>query len=178
MSQFFTSGGQSIGASASASVLPMNIQDWFPLGLISLISLQPKGLSTVFCNSLLQPHSLKLWKRFLSLVSWQLWNYPGASYVVLVVKNLPANAGDVRDVGSIPGLGRSPGREKWHPTAVFLPGKSQRRRSLADYSPWDCKIIGHDWGSEHVIKYLGLQNLSQSKYQRSQIICDEKMDVC
>ena len=45
MSQFFTSGGQSIGVSASASVLPMNIQDWFPLGLTGLISFQSKGLS-------------------------------------------------------------------------------------------------------------------------------------
>ena len=44
----FTSGGQSIGASASASALPMNIQDWFPLGLIGLISLLFKGLSRVF----------------------------------------------------------------------------------------------------------------------------------
>ena len=44
MSQFFASGGQSIGVSASASVLPMNIQDWFPLGLTDLISLQSKGL--------------------------------------------------------------------------------------------------------------------------------------
>ena len=43
-SQFFTSGGQSIGVSASASVLPMNIQDWFPLGWTGWISLQPKGL--------------------------------------------------------------------------------------------------------------------------------------
>ena len=55
MSQFFASGGQSIGASASASVLPMNIQYWFPLGLTGLISLQFKGLS-----SLLQHHSLKV----------------------------------------------------------------------------------------------------------------------
>ena len=45
MSQFFTSGGQSLGASTSASVLPMNIQGWFPLGLTGLISLQSKGLS-------------------------------------------------------------------------------------------------------------------------------------
>ena len=45
MSQFFTSGGQSIGVSASASVLPMNIQDWFPLGWTVLSSLQSKGLS-------------------------------------------------------------------------------------------------------------------------------------
>ena len=51
MSQFFPSGGQSIGVSASASVLPMNIQDWFPLGLTGLISLLSKGLSRVFSNT-------------------------------------------------------------------------------------------------------------------------------
>ena len=51
MSQFFTSGDQSIGVSASASVLPMNIQDWFPLGLTGLISLQSRGLSRVFSNT-------------------------------------------------------------------------------------------------------------------------------
>ena len=51
MSQFFTSGGQSIGVSASASVIQMNIQDWFPLGWASLISLQSKRLSRVFSNT-------------------------------------------------------------------------------------------------------------------------------
>ena len=51
MSQLFAWGGQSIGASTLASVLPMNIQDWFPLELISLISLQSKGLSRVFSNT-------------------------------------------------------------------------------------------------------------------------------
>ena len=51
MSQFFPSGGQSTGVSASASVLPMNIQDWFPLGWTGWISLQPKGLSRVFSNT-------------------------------------------------------------------------------------------------------------------------------
>ena len=56
MSQFFTLGGQSIGVSASASVLPMNIQDWFPLGLTGLISLQSKGLSRVFSNTTVQKH--------------------------------------------------------------------------------------------------------------------------
>ena len=55
-SQFFTSGGQSIGASASASVLPMTIQDWFPLGLAGLISLQSKELSRVFSNTTVQKH--------------------------------------------------------------------------------------------------------------------------
>ena len=56
VSQFFASGSQSIGASASASVLPMNIQDWFPLELTSLISLQSKGLSRVFSNTTVQNH--------------------------------------------------------------------------------------------------------------------------
>ena len=54
ISQFFTSGGQSIGA--SASVLPMNMQNWFSLGLIGLISLQSKGLSRVFSNTTVQKH--------------------------------------------------------------------------------------------------------------------------
>ena len=56
MSWMFASGGQSIGASASVSVLPMNIQDWFPLGLTGLISLQSKGLSRVFSNTTVQKH--------------------------------------------------------------------------------------------------------------------------
>ena len=56
MSQFFTSGSQSIGVSASTSVLPMNIQDWFPLGLTVWISLQSKGLSRVFSNTMVQKH--------------------------------------------------------------------------------------------------------------------------
>ena len=56
MSWFFVSGGQSIRTSASASVLPMNIQDWFPLGLTGWISLQSKGLSRVFSNTTVQKH--------------------------------------------------------------------------------------------------------------------------
>ena len=56
MSQLFTSCGQSIGVSASTSVLPMNIQDWFPLGWTGWISLQSRGLSRVFCNTTVQKH--------------------------------------------------------------------------------------------------------------------------
>ena len=56
MSQFFPSGGQSIGVSASVSVLPTNIQDWSPLGLTDLISLQSKGLLRVFSNTTVQKH--------------------------------------------------------------------------------------------------------------------------
>ena len=56
MSQIFTSGGQSTGASASVSVLPMNIQNWFLLGLTGWIFLQSKGLSRVFSNTTVQRH--------------------------------------------------------------------------------------------------------------------------
>ena len=56
MSQPFPSDGQSTGASVSASVLPVNIQDWFPLGLTSLISWLSKGLSRVFSNTTVQKH--------------------------------------------------------------------------------------------------------------------------
>ena len=58
VSQFFTSGGQSIGVSASASVLSKNIQDWFPLGLTGWVSLQSKGLSRVFSNTTVQKHQI------------------------------------------------------------------------------------------------------------------------
>ena len=81
MSQFFTSGGQSIGASASASVLPMNIQGWFPLELTGLISLQSKG---VFSNTTVRKHRFcsaqpSLWSNS-HIYTWllekpQLWLY-------------------------------------------------------------------------------------------------------
>ena len=72
MSQFFASGGQSIGVSASASVFPMNIQDWFPLGWTALISLQLKELSRVFSNTTVQKH--QFFSTLLSL-SWSSWVY-------------------------------------------------------------------------------------------------------
>ena len=56
ISQFFASGGQSIGVSVSASVLPMNTQDWSPLGWTGWISLQSKELSRVFSNTIVQKH--------------------------------------------------------------------------------------------------------------------------
>ena len=74
VSQFFTADGQSIGVSASASVLPMNIQDWFPLGLTGSISLQSKGLSRVFTT--VDKHQffgaqLSLWSNS-HIHTWQL----------------------------------------------------------------------------------------------------------
>ena len=68
VSPLFTSGDQSTGVSASASVLTMNIQEWFPLGLTGWISLQSKGLSRVFPNTTVQKHQffgaqLSLWSK-------------------------------------------------------------------------------------------------------------------
>ena len=76
MSWFFASGGQTIGASASASVLPMNIQNWFPLGWTGWISLKSKGLSRVFFNTTCQKHQffgaqLSLWLNSL-IYTWLL----------------------------------------------------------------------------------------------------------
>ena len=70
MSQFFASGGQSIGVSASGSVLPMNIQDWSPLGWTGLISLQSKGLSRVFSSTTVQKHQLFGVQPFLWHLLW------------------------------------------------------------------------------------------------------------
>ena len=68
VNQLFTSGGQSIVASASASVLPMNIQDWFPLGLTSLISLLFRGLSRVFSSTTVQKDQFfELWFKAMKL---------------------------------------------------------------------------------------------------------------
>ena len=67
MSQLFSSGGQSIGVSASASALPLNIQGWFPLGWTGWTSLQSKGLSRVFFNTTVQKH------QFLS-AQFSLWS--------------------------------------------------------------------------------------------------------
>ena len=61
------------------------------------------------------------------------------SQVVLVVKNPSANAVDARDTGFDPWVGKIPWRRKWHPTPVFLHGKSPGQRRLAGYSPWGCK---------------------------------------
>ena len=60
--------------------------------------------------------------------------YSSASHMALVVKNPPANAGNTRDVGSIPGSG-TPWRRTWQPTLVFLPGESHEQRSLEGCSP-------------------------------------------
>ena len=77
MSQLFTSGSQSIRTSASASVLPRNIQDWFPLGLIGLISFLSKGLSWVFS-------SITVWKHQFFSTQPSLWSNSHILYMTAV----------------------------------------------------------------------------------------------
>ena len=72
-----------------------------------------------------------------------------------MVKNPPANAGDA---SSTPGLGRSLGEGKWHPTPVVLPGKSHGQRSLVGYSPWGCKRVRNDLATKQQQQKVTLQN--------------------
>ena len=65
-----------------------------------------------------------------------LLHFNGASQVALVVKNPPANAGDVRD---LPWVKKIPWKRAWKPTQVLLPGEFHGHRRLVGYSPWDCK---------------------------------------
>ena len=103
MNQLFTSGGQSIGISASASVLPVNIQDWFPLGWTGWISLQSKGL--------LQHHSSK---------ASILWH---SAFFIVQLSHPYMTTGKTmaltRDPGSIPRLGRSPGEGNGYPLSTL-----------------------------------------------------------
>ena len=75
VSQLFASGGQNIGVSASTSVLPMNIQDWFPLGWTDWISLQFKGLSRVFSNTTVQMHQFFGSQISLWLSRWNTYSF-------------------------------------------------------------------------------------------------------
>ena len=85
MSQFFASGGQSIGVSASASGLPMNIQDWFPLGLTGWLSLQSKGLSRVFSNTTVRKHQF-----FGTQLSLYFFIFKSITICILIKKSITA----------------------------------------------------------------------------------------
>ena len=75
----------------------------------------------------------------------------GAVRVALILKNLPVNARDVRDIGSIPGPGRSPGGGAWQPTPVLLPAESHGQMNLVGYNPWDRKELDM---TEVTLQYL------------------------
>ena len=106
MGWLFTSG-QSIGASALASVLPMNIQAWFPLGLTGLISLQSKGLSRVFSST-------TIWKHQFFILQPSLWSQ-GSNLCFLHLLHWQADSLTLSQLGSIPGSGRSLGGRHGNP---------------------------------------------------------------
>ena len=111
MSQLFAWGGQSIWVSPSASVLPMNTQDWSPLGWTGWVFLQSKGLSRVFS----EPQFKSINSSVLSfLYSPTLTSIHDHRYWILIRM----------------------WRRQWQPTPVLLPGKSHRQRSLVGCSPW------------------------------------------
>ena len=145
MSQFFASGGQSTGA----WVLPMSIQDWFPLGFTCLIPLQSKGLSRVFSNTTVQKHQffgaqLSLWSnshihtRLLtnafSIAVATPSNFWGLHHAIL---NICFST--LTWPGFDPWVGKTPWRMNWQSTPVFLSGELHGQRSLVSYSLWGRK---------------------------------------
>ena len=116
VSQLFAWGGQSIGVSILASVLPMNTQDWSPLGWTGWISLQSKGLSRVFSNTTVQKH--QFFNNLLAPMKNVSFRF-GSIYLDFldgsVGKESACNAGGIGDMGLICGLGRSPGKGNGYP---------------------------------------------------------------
>ena len=158
MSQFFASSGQSIGVSASASVLPMNIQDWFPLGWTGWNSLQSKGLSRVFSNTTVQKHQFFITQPSLQsnshIHTWLLektialtrWIFVGEVMSLLfnmlsrlAIAFLPSRKclliswlQSLSAVWATQVWEDTWGR-KWQPTPVFLPRQFHGQRILVGY---------------------------------------------
>ena len=138
MSQFFASCGQSIGVLASASVLPMNIQDWSPLGWTGWISLQSKELLRVFSNTTVQKH--QFFDAHLSLLSNSHIHtrlFPGGS-------DSKASAYNAGNPGSILGSGRSSGEGNGNPLQYSclenpMAGERGRLQSMGS------QRVGHNW---------------------------------
>ena len=132
MSQLFTSGDQSIGVSASASVLRMNIQDWFPLGLTALTSLQFKGPSRVFSTKMFDPlKKVQLQKKLKLTKSSRL---PALALSIQSVKN------SVQYFKRKAHLGK-----RWVPGSTELHGNCERTKvnclCLFSISPFSLNLI-------------------------------------
>ena len=157
MSKFFVSGGQSIGASDSTSVLPVTIQDWFSLGLIGLISLLSKGFLRTFSSTTVWRHQFFVEQSFL-LSSSHIWLWllekplekamaPHSSTLAWKIPWMeepggPQSMGSLR-VGQDSATSLSlftfmHWRRKWQPTPVFLPRESQGQGGLVGCRLWGC----------------------------------------
>ena len=149
MSHFFTSGGQSIGISASASVLPMNIQDWFPLGWTGWISLLSKGLSSIFFSTTFQKHQFfsaqpSLWSNS-HIHTWVLTK--AIPLTILRWYRTCLQCGRPRFDSWV---GKIPWRRKWQPTRVLLPGKFHGLRGSLEpgrLQSMGSQRVGHDWAN-------------------------------
>ena len=148
MSELLASGGQSIGASASASVLPMNIQGWFPLGLTDLIFLLSKRLSRVFSSTAMQKHQLlstqsSLWSH---IHTWLLEKPWFTGKVMFPLSNMLSSVSDCKesacnagDLSLIPESGRSSGHGNGYQLQHSCLENPHGQRSLVGYNPWGCK---------------------------------------
>ena len=90
-----------------------------------------------------------------------------ASQVALVVKNPPANAGDIRELVQSLDIREIPWRRAWQPTPVFLPGRSHRQRSQVGYSPWGCKELD----TTEVTQYVPFNKYMNYIYSFKKILC-------
>ena len=171
MSHLFASGGQRNGVSASASDLPMNIQDWFPLGWTGWISLQSKGLSR-YQGSFSTPQ----FKGINSLVLSFPYSPPLISVEIKAMVHSDGNesANNAGEAHSIPWVGMIPWRGKWQHSPVFLPGASPRQKNILGYSPRDHR-------ESDVTEWLWLSHIyhfcMESKHDMEELIHKTKTDA-
>ena len=140
MSQFFASHGQSIGVSALASVFPMNIQDWFPLGRTGWISLQSKGLSRVLFNTKVQKHQffstqLSLWSNSLihgKIIALTRWTF--VSKVMSLLFNMLSRL----VITFLPKIKRLLISWLQSPSAVILELRKIKSATISTVSPSTC----------------------------------------
>ena len=146
VSQLFPSGGQSIGVSASASVLPMNIQGWFPLGLTGLISLQPKGYSGVFSSTTVPKHRF-LFSIINSVIAWIIATNSPLSYTGIIYPRL-----FLCDTAGFPWeLADSISSQHWQWCGHVAALASQRKAAEEMGEMQRCRFIKHTRGPIHPV---------------------------
>ena len=179
MSQLFTSGGQRIGASASATVLPMNIQSWFPLGSTGFTFLQSNGLSRVFSSTAIRKHQFfsvqsSLWAQLShphmtigKIIALTMHTFVGKEMSLLFStlsrfvmgllrwhngKESTCQCRRCSKCGFEHWVWKIPWGRKWQPTPVFLSGKLHGQRSLGS-SAWSQTWLSN-WACTHTQRFV------------------------